>query len=150
MKRITLLAFSLLLLTACNTTSEESTENINEENILETETEAFMEQLYLAELEDVTGGDAIGLATATYGEAYTLIASFENLPELEEGYFYEGWVVRNDPLSVVSTGELNGSENVYADADDLTDHTQYVLTIEPDDGDPAPADHVLQGTFNQL
>jgi hypothetical protein len=52
------------------------------------------------------------------------------------------WIVRQDPLSVISTGRLEkdneGYANVFKSDKNLTDHDFYVLTLEPDDGDPAP------------
>ena len=108
---------------------------------------------YTDQLEDVSGGDAYGFAGAIFeNEQYILTAEFENLPELKEGYFYEGWVVRNSPLSVISSGvaeEVDGKfVNEFTSSEDLSDHLFYVLTLEPDDGDPAPAEHILEGTLS--
>lgn len=110
------------------------------------------EYMYSGSLADVAGGTASGIAKAGYTteNGYMLYATFKNLPELEEGYFYEGWIVRRgEEFSALSTGELEMVDgeyvNAYASGDDLTDHTFYVLTLEPDDGDPAPAEHVLEG-----
>ena len=105
-----------------------------------------------ADLADVSGGSGTGYAGALVVEGtYTLHAKMENLPHPEQGYFYEGWVVRSEPLSVISTGEATRSfgkyYNGFTSDQDLTDHTQYVLTLEPDDGDPAPAEHILEGTM---
>ena len=104
---------------------------------------------YNAILEDVTGGTAVGTAGAYFNEVYYLYAQFEGLPHPEEGYFYEGWIVRENPLSVISTGEAKRSlgeySNSYNSETDLTDNDLYVLTLEPDDGDPAPAEHILEG-----
>ena len=121
---------------------------------------------YQAVLKDVTGGDdvrrintggeASGEAIAGLDDdagAYSLAASFQGLPEPTGTDFYEGWVVRQSPLDVVSTGrvEKNGEQffNVFSSSEDLLDHTLYILTIEPDDGDPAPADHILEGTMTK-
>ncbi len=103
-----------------------------------------------AELEDVTGGDASGLAQAKYeDDEYTMVARFRNLPEPEGSDFYEGWVVK--PGSVISSGKaekVDGEyENRFTSEEDLTGNTDYVLTIEPDDGNPKPAGHVLEGTL---
>ncbi len=106
---------------------------------------------YKGELADVSGGSARGMAKATFAHgAYNLLATFETLPDLKGTDFYEGWVVRKGtPMSIVSTGkvEKHGTSymNVYRSGQDLTDHTFYVLTLEPDDGDPAPAKHILEG-----
>ena len=103
---------------------------------------------FKADLVDVSGGNATGVASAAFDEEYLLIAEFEGLPHPEEGYFYEGWVVRQSPLSVLSTGKAERSlgdyENAFKSDEDLTDHDFYVLTLEPDDGDPAPAKHILE------
>lgn len=104
-----------------------------------------------AELTDVSGGTATGTAGAYFEEGYTMFAEFKDLPHPEEGFFYEGWVVRQDPLSVISTGEATRSlgdySNTFTSEIDLTDHDFYVLTLEPDDGNPDPADHILEGTM---
>lgn len=111
---------------------------------------------YQGTLEDVTGGNSSGTAMAKYADgSYKLVATFENLPEPKEDYFYEGWVVRKGAnMSVISTGALEKVDgeyiNTYMSEQDLTDHTFYVLTIEPDDGDPAPADHVVEGTMKAI
>lgn len=115
-----------------------------------------MTYAYKGELADVSGGTASGTAMANYSVAadqgYVMYATFENLPALEEGFFYEGWIVRRGAeMSVISTGELSMVDGVYtntytSDAD-LTDHDFYVLTLEPRDNDPAPADHILEGVM---
>jgi len=104
------------------------------------------------ELEDVSGGNATGYAGASILESgkYYLYVTFDDLPNPEEGFFYEGWVVKK-PFSVISTGPaervLGKYHNAYESETDLLDHDFYVLTIEPDDGNPDPADHVLEGTM---
>ncbi len=110
-------------------------------------------------LEDVSGGEATGMAQAGYSAAsnmYLMEAVFENLPEPEGTDFYEGWIVRRgDSMSVLSTGRAepegeNMYSNVYRAEEDLMDHTFYVLTLEPDDGDPAPAAHILEGVMGPI
>ncbi len=106
-----------------------------------------------AALADVTGGDGYGIAHATIESGvYSLIAEVGNLPEPAAGYFYEGWLVRRgDELSVLSVGRLSQTEKGYANAyrsqTDLLDHAFYVLTLEADDGNSAPGEHILEGTF---
>lgn len=120
-----------------------------------TDTMAMEEYQLMADLTDVSGGNASGTAYASFDEVdgYKLYAEFTNLPALEDGYFYEGWVVRTgQKLDVVSTGEVEKINskfvNNFETADDLTDHDFYILTLEPDDGDPSPADHILEGTLD--
>jgi len=100
-----------------------------------------------------TGGTSSGVAQADYQEGqYALLATFEGLPDPQGTDFYEGWIVRKgDAFDVISTGKVEKIDsvytNMYSSGQDLTDHSFYVLTIEPDDGDPAPAGHVLEGTL---
>jgi len=116
----------------------------------------------IGELEDVTNGQTIrgtaydgnasGLSKATYSKSgYALMAEFKNLPEPTGSDFYEGWIVRQSPFDFISTGKLEKTDgqyqNTYASEQDLTDHDFYVLTLEPDDNNPAPADHILEGTM---
>ena len=100
-------------------------------------------------------GDEVGNTIYTWdGELFTVDAIFDNLPEVGSHLFYEWRVVRKNPLSVISTdaaklvkkedGTMMFVNTRTSDAD-LTDHTLYVLTLEPDDGDPAPADHIAEG-----
>jgi hypothetical protein len=158
MKKILfILSFSILLV-ACQQAAEVTVDSPDTDTLSEPEA-----MLFTATLADVNGGDTIGSANSSYLEdyGYTLQAEFPNLPALEEGFFYEGWIVRPEPLSVISTGKLmdhleaadvypiddGAFINSFDSKEDLTDHIKYILTLEPDDGDPAPAAHVLEGTF---
>ncbi|MBI2474017.1 anti-sigma factor [Candidatus Uhrbacteria bacterium] len=106
-----------------------------------------------AALADVTGGDSFGLAYAHFEDGtYTIISKMGNLPEPAQGYFYEGWLVRRgDDFSVLSIGHAvkteKGYMNVYQSPTDLSDHAFYVLTLEPEDGNTAPEEHILEGSF---
>ncbi len=155
---------------------DEETAKVMEEGVLEDKmmkkmdegkVEEMMEMgyQYRGELMDVTGGGTIGginsqgeaggLARASFEDGtYSLNATFGNLPEPSGTDFYEGWVVRKSPLRVINTGKVEVLEgvytNLYSSGQDLTDHDFYVLTIEPDDGDPAPAEHVLEGVMKRI
>jgi hypothetical protein len=102
-------------------------------------------------LKDVSGGQA-------YGTAYRLNqngvfyhkAVLKDLPGLEKGYFLEGWLV--DPSgSYFSTGRVipEGTQGVlYYQADkDQSDYNKVVISLEPEDNNPAPAKHLLGGEF---
>jgi len=109
---------------------------------------------YSTDLEDISGGTASGTASASFKDGtYTLTASLSGLPEPSGTDFYEGWVVKKSPLDAISTGIINKVGGIYvnnfSDTRDLTDHDFYVVTIEPDDGDPAPAAHILEGTLTK-
>lgn len=99
-----------------------------------------------------TGDNASGVASAVFDGQYKLVATFDNLPDPVGTDFYEGWVVRKGNFNVISTGKLERDNGVYVnnftDSRDLLDHNFYVLTLEPDDGDPAPADHIVEGDIN--
>ncbi|MFC1599533.1 anti-sigma factor [Patescibacteria group bacterium] len=173
-KTIPLLIVSIFVLSACLPTTdgisdemvvkhdltEEEVKMLEEMDITDETIDAWMDEIkamgpglfdFNAELEDVSGGTATGNAGAYFEEGYNLFAEFNGLPHPEEGYFYEGWVVRNSPLSVISTGKAERSLgdyfNDFQSDDNLLDHDFYVLTLEPDDGDPAPAEHILEGTM---
>ena len=116
-----------------------------------------MPQKFSAELKDVTGGEASGEANSEFSaEKYTHSVVAKYLPALEEGYFYEGWLVQLEPLDVISTGKMipEGEAGSFAlsleTPDDLTSYTRVVITLEPDDGDPGPAEHVLEGTLERM
>lgn len=101
-----------------------------------------------------TNGNATGIARAGFDETYSLRVTFENLPDPAGDDFYEGWVVRRgEDFNVISTGPVGKIEdqyiNVYMSNTDFTDHDFYVLTLEPNDGDPAPADHIVEGTMTK-
>ncbi|OJI06408.1 hypothetical protein BK004_03635 [bacterium CG10_46_32] len=103
-------------------------------------------------LSAVSGGNATGaVGTDVITGVYHLYATFDNLPTLADGSFYEGWVVRTEPLSIVSTGALvmqNGHYvNAYLSRTNLLDHDTYVLTTESDDGNVAPGAHILEGAM---
>lgn len=112
-------------------------------------------QKYSGMLLDVEDGNASGGVDIVYDTngKYKLKAFFENLENPDSGFYYEGWLVRNEPLSVISTGRTEIVEgelrNIFESEKDLTDHRIYILTLEPDDGDPAPATHILQGEMMQ-
>jgi hypothetical protein len=110
---------------------------------------------YSSSLEDVTGGGASGLARAGYENGgYSIYASFANLLEPANGDFYEGWLVRVKPFGYISTGKIEKIggiyNNLYKSRKDFTKYDLYVLTLEPDDGNSAPATHILEGVLEKL
>jgi hypothetical protein len=130
----------------------------------QTDADVIVEYTNNAQLDDVTNNETIegvlfdgtqsGVAgSAVLNDQYILLARFENLPELSDDYFYEGWVVGGEN-GVVSTGELVIEEGIYFDRytgdASLIDSKRYVLTLEPRDGNPAPADHIVEGDFSTI
>ena len=136
------------------------------QSISHTDQEAFMLMnfLYQGSLADVTEGKSIrgtatgraasGMVKATYADGvYSLYASADNLPDPTGSDFYEGWIVRKNPFEVISTGKLEKIDsqykNFYTSTKDLTDHDFFVITLEQNDNNPAPADHILEGTLKK-
>lgn len=78
-----------------------------------------------------------------------IYATFYNLPDPEPDNFYEWRIVRPSPLDVISTWvvykEWDVRVNDRTSDFNLDNHTKYVLTLEPNDDDPAPADHIFDG-----
>jgi hypothetical protein len=120
---------------------------------------ANLDIVFSADLVDVTEGNPVrgtqfdGNASGMFkigfiGEMFAAEATFENLPDIEGTDFYEGWLVRTEPFDFVSTGVVTkeGDQyvNRYLSEVDLSTYKKYVLTIEPDDGDPRPAEHVVE------
>lgn len=120
---------------------------------LETYLDADVRDWTSAALADVTGGESFGIAHSQYvSGGFTLVVEMGNLPEPASGYFYEGWLVRRgENFSIVSMGRAtqtqDGYANVYLSGTDFTDYDFYVLTLEPEDGNAAPAEHILEGTL---
>lgn len=101
--------------------------------------------------------DGYNFSTSS-GKAYlnlekrTGIAIFENLPELTDDFFYEGWVVNTATSEFISTGKVDKINNVWTntftyDESEINNYNRYVLTLEPNDNDPAPAGHVVEANF---
>jgi hypothetical protein len=102
----------------------------------------------------VFDGNSSGTAQSNFNESgYNLLVEFGNIPDPSGTDFYEGWIVRKSPFHVISTGKVTlvdgVYQNAYASGQNLSDHDFYVLTLEPDDNDPAPADHILEGTMTK-
>ena len=113
-------------------------------------------------LSDVTNGqeirgtttsqDATGSAYAYYKDnIYWLNATFTGLQDPESDDFYEGWIVQQSPFKVLSTWKLEKQAwayvNKFSSDIDLRSYDFYVLTLEPNDDNSAPADHIFEGTI---
>ena len=103
-------------------------------------------------LRDVSGGESFGEATRSFVGGTFTHKVLANLPDPEPGFFYEGWLVRPSPFRILSTGKMIKSQDgkyvlSFSSKSDLRRYTNVVITIEPDDGDPAPAGHILEGSF---
>lgn len=103
-----------------------------------------------AVLVDVGAVGASGEAKTAFsdGKFYARL-TISGLRMPEKGYYYEGWLKNDDFLSL-GRMELNqfGEGVLYYTASiDRSDYSWVVVTLEPEDGDPAPAKAVLEGSF---
>ncbi|TAL49656.1 anti-sigma factor [Patescibacteria group bacterium] len=126
---------------------------------IQTYLKANVRDWFSAALADVTGGSSFGIAHSQFASGiFTLVVEMGNLPEPASGYFYEGWLVERDeepldepPLRLISIGRAQKTEDgyamVYRSGTDLTEYNFFVLTLEPDDGNSTPAEHILEGTL---
>lgn len=153
MKKIPLLLSSILLISIA-TTSFAAEETM----MMDTKEGAMMMQDSSA-LENVTTGKTIrgivtpdtatGKASAHYAEGeFVLHAEFTGLTTPQGDDFYEGWAVQRNPFKFISTGELTMKDGKYVNHfmsdTDYRSYDFYVLTLEPNDGDAAPADHIFE------
>lgn len=101
-------------------------------------------------LTDVSGGNGLGTAfrATDQGKFYFKVEA-SGLAPLEKGFFYEGWLV--GPDGFFSTGRLaagEGTGKLYYQVDeDKTNFSGVVITLESEDGNPAPDKHILEGSF---
>ncbi len=112
------------------------------------------EDIEKAQLKDVIGGDALGIATRNYEKGTFVHVVLADLPSLEEGSFYEGWLIRgkegDDDFDYISTGKMRlGKGGYLLEFESSTDYYSYqevVITLEKTE-DNLPEKHVLEGTF---
>ena len=118
-----------------------------------TEDVRISSQAFDAVLVPIAGSHADGAATSDYIDGIFRHLVIGTLPDPPEGYFYEGWLVRSRPFDFFSTGEFIQHVDdlkwylVYESDDDKRDYNKVIVTLEPSDNDPAPAEHVLEGVF---
>lgn len=99
------------------------------------------------ELKPVAGKTGSGIATREIVGGKLVHTVMADLPELEKGTFYEGWIVGD---TVVSTGKMvetkGGWVLEYTGDASLINHDRVVITLETKD-DKKPEVHVLEGVF---
>ncbi|MEX0910428.1 MAG: anti-sigma factor [Candidatus Paceibacterota bacterium] len=100
-----------------------------------------------------TGAEGVASLAVVNNKTYHQVVA-QNMPVLTGGDFYEGWLVK-DPASgqFFSTGEMiYDADTKQADLNfvidgDKSDYRFVVITLEPNDGDPAPAKHIIEERF---
>ena len=102
-------------------------------------------------LKDVSGGNSYGSASRLYKNSlFSFKAVLKDLPSPEKGFYFEGWLV--DPSAkYFSLGRVNPEKTqgtlYYQSSTDETAYNQVVVTLEPEDDNPAPGKHIQEGKF---
>lgn len=106
-------------------------------------------------LADVNGGDTWAVASRQVDGSIFRHTVVAHLPELPEGYVYEGWLLMEEPFLFFSTGlfvlNADGSYGLAWEGNqgqDFQTYSQVIITLEPADSDPAPGQHILEGEFD--
>ncbi len=127
---------------------------VDEANIAQDTTEvAISEGALETLLEPVAGTHGSGTATSDVTDGRFQHVVVATLPEPPEGYFYEGWLIRSRPFDFFSTGRFIQHADdlkwylVWDSPEDKRDFKKVIVTLEPDDGDEAPSEHVLEGAY---
>ncbi|MFC1710338.1 anti-sigma factor [Patescibacteria group bacterium] len=126
---------------------------IPESTVEETIEESFKidipDDVEKAELKDIAGKIATGIATRKFIDGKFTHTALVDLPDPAEGYFYEGWLAKEDG-ELVSTGKLRVAKGGYllefSSDVDYSDYSGVVITLESKD-DGKPEEHVLEGSF---
>ena len=101
------------------------------------------------EIDDVSGGDSSGKAYILRSDAGLKHYVEAYLPTPEEGYSYEGWLVRKQPtLDFFSTGVMIVKDDMYVleyESDmNYLGYDEVVITLESS-VDETPETHILEG-----
>lgn len=101
-----------------------------------------------ADLADVTGGNSTGIATREYTIGVFKHTVLADLPDPENGQFYEGWLASGEES--ISTGKMRTAKGGYIleynSSVDYSDWNKVVVTVEKVN-DKLPEKHVLEGSF---
>mgnify|MGYP001564336250 CR=1 FL=1 len=112
------------------------------------------ENIDKAQLKDVTGGNASGIATRKFEAGKFFHTVLADLPDPAKGYFYEGWLVRakqgDSDFDFFSTGRMKMTKGgwilEYQSTKNYPDHKGVVITLEKV-ADKKPEKHILEGSF---
>jgi hypothetical protein len=146
-----LLITTLLCVSGCTTIEEPINQsNTNEEAKIES-SDYFKNEIVMENVSSYKPTQGTGYYDTREDET-RIYAAFVLEPINTEEFFYEGWLVcNNKPYSTGALISQNGiDENIFVSSEVPTNCQKYVLTIEPNDNDPAPADHILDGTFKSI
>lgn len=105
----------------------------------------------LAPIKDFRGVASASSQYSDEGFQHIIVATLPNPPV---GYFYEGWLIRSKPFDFFSTGRFIQQADdlkwylLWQGSEDKGDYRKVVITLEPEDGDAAPAEHVMEGVLD--
>lgn len=102
-----------------------------------------------AELRDIAGGDASGIATRKFESGRFIYTVLADLPDPEKGKFYQGWLLKGDE-ALVSTGRMSVAKGGWIlEFESSTDYMNYnkVVVTEEEISDITPERHILEGEF---
>jgi hypothetical protein len=105
----------------------------------------------LSSVGDTSGS---GIATEKYEDGKFTQSVLVDLPDPEEGYFYQGWLQKgnegDDDYNLVSTGKLRLAKGgwmlEYTSNEDLSDHSKVIVSLEKT-FDKNIEEKVLEGSF---
>lgn len=102
-------------------------------------------------LTDVSGGQGYGDGYRTQEATLFIYKAAVTLAEPTGGNFYEAWLFNPTLGNFISLGKMSKMLDrwiiSYESETDYSDFTKMVITSEPNDNDPAPAKHILEGNF---
>ncbi|OGM04501.1 hypothetical protein A2715_01230 [Candidatus Woesebacteria bacterium RIFCSPHIGHO2_01_FULL_39_32] len=112
------------------------------------------EDIDKAELKDVLGGTASGIATRKFENSTFTHAIISDLVDPEDGTFYQAWLVRGEEgsenYSVISTGRpqltKGGWTLSFESKVDYSDHSKVIITLEKK-ADNTPEKVIIEGNF---
>lgn len=125
-----------------------------QENIEKSFNLTIPDDVETADLIDVSAGDGSGVATRKYENGTFNHMVLADLPDLTQGSFYEGWLVRgkmgDKDFAYISTGKLRVAKGGYLlefeSSVDYSNYTGVVVTLEKVN-DKTPETHILEGSF---
>ena len=107
-----------------------------------------------ADLKEVGGSGGSGIATRKFDGGKFTHSILVDLSDPEEGYFYEGWLVKgeegSDGYSIISTGKLRLAKGGwmldFTSSTDLSDYSKVIVSLEKT-FDKTIEKRVLEGNF---
>ncbi len=101
-------------------------------------------------LKDVSGGQAVGTAWRLFdGSKFYHKIEATNLAGVDKGYYYEGWLVGDNGFFSTGRMSLEGTKAYlyFTSDEDKSAFRGVVVSLETEDGNPAPGKHILEGSF---